>query len=407
MNAARVPTWRLTVFAAVLLAGACTEGEPETVTPTTAEIVRVERVPGFDTEVIHLGVLVDLSGPDATEHRALLSGAEVAWAEVNSAGGVGGQFPVELVVRDHGGDPDRALEQYRNLREDVVAFALVDGPDVVDAVLLDLAEDGLRAVPGRRLGRWWGREALLTVGTSEEIGVLAVLEYLGTGETWCGVVDTSRAGRAVAEALPMAASLLGLEVPVMFELGGERTIAEVLPLVADAGCRVWLATRVRAAGVFVDGVSEGAVVAVGGRLGGQLDLSETAARVVIAIDAPAWDFTVPSGMVDLSEALEAQAPDVVADVLVREGYTAQLGLMALLEDAVDRGDLSRASVRSGSILYSTADFGGLATGGDPTADAPATMRLFEYDPATGDALGWRFVGAMTPSQAEELLAAIG
>lgn len=407
MNAARVPTWWLAIFAVVLLAAACTEGEPETVTPTTAEVVRVERVPGFDTEVIRLGVLVDLSGPDATEHRALLSGAEVAWAQVNSTGGLGGQFPVELVVRDHGGDPVRALEQYRDLREDVVAFALVDGPDAVDAVLLDLAEDGLRAVPGRRLGRWWGREALLTVGTSEEVGVLAVLEYLGAGATWCGVVDTSRAGRAVADALPLAASLLGLEVPVMFELAGERTIGEVLPLVADAGCRVWLATRPQAADVFIHGVSEGVIVAVGGRLGGQLDFSDTVARVVIATDAPAWDFTVPSGMVDLAEALEAQAPDVIADVVVREGYTAQLGLMVLLEDAVDRGDLSRASVRSGSILYSTADLGGLATGGDPTAVAPATMRLFEYDPATGDALGWRFVGATTPSRADELLAAIG
>ncbi|OXS34542.1 ABC transporter substrate-binding protein [Streptomyces sp. XY006] len=73
---------------------------------------------------VRLGALAPLSRPGWAEAgRHLLAGLELAVADVNAAGGIGGR-PLELLVRDTAADPRRATEAVAELaRAGVVALA--------------------------------------------------------------------------------------------------------------------------------------------------------------------------------------------------------------------------------------------------------------------------------------------
>ncbi|CAL9341821.1 ABC transporter substrate-binding protein [Streptomyces sp. enrichment culture] len=73
---------------------------------------------------VRLGALAPLSRPGWDEAgRHLLAGLELAVADVNAAGGIGGR-PLELLVRDTAADPRRATEAVAELaRAGVVALA--------------------------------------------------------------------------------------------------------------------------------------------------------------------------------------------------------------------------------------------------------------------------------------------
>ncbi|MDH6546942.1 ABC-type branched-subunit amino acid transport system substrate-binding protein [Streptomyces sp. SAI-041] len=66
---------------------------------------------------VRIGVLVPLTRPGWVEAgRHLLAGLELAAAEVNDAGGIGGR-PLELLVRDTAADPQRATAAVEELAE--------------------------------------------------------------------------------------------------------------------------------------------------------------------------------------------------------------------------------------------------------------------------------------------------
>jgi ABC-type branched-subunit amino acid transport system substrate-binding protein len=77
-----------------------------------------------DESAIQIGVLVPLTRPGWVEAgRHLLAGLELAAHEVNDAGGVAGR-PLELVIRDTAGDPQRAAAAVDELsRRGVAALA--------------------------------------------------------------------------------------------------------------------------------------------------------------------------------------------------------------------------------------------------------------------------------------------
>jgi ABC-type branched-subunit amino acid transport system substrate-binding protein len=389
--------------AAMALLAACTD--PLVVAPveTASSPVRVERAPGFDAEVIRLGVLADLSGPSASEHARRIAGIEVLWSDVNAAGGLGGRFPVELIVRDHGGDVARAAEAYRELRENVVAFALVAGDDAIAAILPMAAEDAVQVVPGDRSLQRWGRSRVLASGTSNEVSMLGALQHLGEGPVWCGLVDSSRDGVRAAEALPIAAELSGLAAPIMLTVNVDHPVAEAVAVAVDQGCRVWIGAESDVADEALAALAAEMTVAMNGRLASLVDVPDGLSALV-ATDAPEWSESSP-GMAELIAAIARRAPDVVADNLLREGYVSQLMLHEALETAIDLGDLRRAALDEVLGVWVPSDQGGLVASAHPFVDPPPTsVRIFEVNAEEGDALGWRFVVALNPGGIDELAA---
>ena len=108
---------------------------------------------------IRIGMSLPLSGPNASFGEGLRHGAELAVARANAAGGIA-KRPLELVVLDDGGQPQRAAANATELMtRDIVALTGVHGADAVAAVDARLSARSAAATPAL-VGPVTGEESL-------------------------------------------------------------------------------------------------------------------------------------------------------------------------------------------------------------------------------------------------------
>jgi len=97
---------------------------------------------GSSAAPLVVGMTLPLSGPEAPFGAALRDGAQMAVARANAAGGVAGR-PIELALRDDGGDPRRAAANaVQLLQAGAVVFSGVLGAASTRAVAEVLAPAG-------------------------------------------------------------------------------------------------------------------------------------------------------------------------------------------------------------------------------------------------------------------------
>jgi len=130
---------RLPVFAALatvaLLAG-CT-----TATPTPQPSMTASAAPKPGDGVLRVGTLFPTSGAAAYLGPALAAGAALAVADLNAAGGVGGE-PVELVARDSGDAATSTLEaSFADLVAQHVDVVIGPASSLLAARLIPLADE--------------------------------------------------------------------------------------------------------------------------------------------------------------------------------------------------------------------------------------------------------------------------
>ena len=129
-----------------------------------------------DNGCLHLGALVDLSGPFAAFGDAALAGAEAFWQHVNEQGGVSHTrhdgiepaFDVELGrwVADNRYDVETHLEQYAELAPDVLALALSMGTPMTREAQPHYARDDMASVPMSWWSGWQFDELVAETGAS-------------------------------------------------------------------------------------------------------------------------------------------------------------------------------------------------------------------------------------------------
>src|SRR5476649_1697097 len=78
------------------------------------------------TEPIKIGYLPALTGPSSSTGIGINRGTELAVAEINAAGGIGGR-QIELVVRDTQSDPTKAVNAVAELTQRQ-KVAIIFGP---------------------------------------------------------------------------------------------------------------------------------------------------------------------------------------------------------------------------------------------------------------------------------------
>jgi ABC-type branched-subunit amino acid transport system substrate-binding protein len=120
-------------LAAVLLATGCST--KSTSTSTAPSGGKLATGPGVTDTTIKLGVLTDRTGPYAGLGKAVEQGRTLYWDAKNAKGGVCGR-KVELVLKDHGYNPQNAVTAYAAIKDDVLAMhELLGSPEI--AALLD------------------------------------------------------------------------------------------------------------------------------------------------------------------------------------------------------------------------------------------------------------------------------
>src|SRR6266545_3563194 len=101
--------------------------------------------PGVTAKTIKLGVLTDLSGVFAPLAKPLTQANQMYWKQKNAAGGVCGR-QVQLVIKDHGYDPQKAVVQYRDMSPKVAAMQQLLGSPITAALLPTLKSDRMFSV---------------------------------------------------------------------------------------------------------------------------------------------------------------------------------------------------------------------------------------------------------------------
>lgn len=388
---------RSTLVAVVLLLAGCAPSTAPDVVVETTVAPRAARTVGFDGAMLRLGVLVDLSSPDAELDRYRMAGIETFWAEVNAQGGYDGRIAVELVVRDHGGDPEVAVDLIDSLSEEVAAIVYVS-ESVVGAVRPAALGTELLIATGSSTVEWESDLALLAVGVPADLVPLALVDA-DPDRGWCVVTDGGPMGVRVRRSLAVAEqvtgrSLVGLQAED-FEVVADGVVG------ADCGSVYVEGSAGLAAALVKDLPRE---VELAGRSSVLFGPAATRREVLLIDDGPEWESEVSEGMGRLRDALQRHTPDVGSDPRVREGYVSSMWLDALLAEGFATGDVSRSRLLDLATTVGPLEFGGLTPTLDVTTEPPMVARQIRLYELTG--AEWIYRGAHRDESLDAVAAAV-
>jgi ABC-type branched-subunit amino acid transport system substrate-binding protein len=361
-------------------------------------------VPGFDGTTIRLGVITPTSGPVAQIGNPLTAGNKAYFDYINAEeGGIAGKYKVELDIRDSGYDPTKAVQEYASVKDQTVMLAQLLGTPIVNAVLEQLIEDDVMAAPAS-LDSFWVREPnLLPVGGPYQIQAINALNWYvtegeGEGKQVCSLIQDDPYGEAGQAGLDFAAEELDIELaePVRFpappaspgdfssqidQLKGEG--CEMVFLVATPSSTAPALTKAAQSQFAPQWIGQSPTWI--GALGQSALAPYLQANFLVASEGTEYGDTSVPGMADLIRIRETYAASQAPDVYFNFGYVQAKAVTALLEKAVEMGDLSREGLLAASEELGTVSFDGLT--GDyeygPADDRvpPVRSTIFKVDAA--------------------------
>ncbi len=125
-------------------------------TTTTEGMAMLNYDVGFDpdTGTIKVGALAALTGPIPGIGASLLNGHRVYWEKVNAAGGVAGMYPVEVVIRDNGYNPETNVVVYNEIKDEVLGFSSAIGTPTTASIYEAAAGENILVAAGSLASQW-------------------------------------------------------------------------------------------------------------------------------------------------------------------------------------------------------------------------------------------------------------
>ncbi len=356
---------------------------------------------GFDGKTIKLGVLTPLTGTVAVIGQPLTAGNEAYFGAVNAKGGIAGKYKVELVQEDTQYKTDVSVQKYNKIKGDVVAFTQVLGTAPTLAVLPQLESDKMLAAPASLDALWVREPNLLPVGAPYQVQAINAMDYYlsdGGGsksDKICTMIQDDVYGEAGQQGIDFAAEKYGFTVAntQKFKVGTENYAGQVGAL-AGAGCQVvfLVATPSDAAKVWGTAAQArfapqwfGQSPSYTGALAKSAVAPYLQQSVLIVAEGTEWgDESVP-GMADMVDAAEKYAPDQEPDYYFAFGYNQGHAMTAVLEKAVELGDLSHEGVLKAAAELDKVGFDGLMGdyqyGPADKRNPPRSTTIFGVDPS--------------------------
>jgi ABC-type branched-subunit amino acid transport system substrate-binding protein len=137
----------------------------------------VKTGPGVSATTIKLGSLVDLTAVFAPLSKSVVQGTQLFWKQQNGRGGVCGRH-VEVVVKDHGYDPQKAVSAYREISGDVLGMQTVLGSPVVSALRPAIAQDNMYVGVAGWPASVLSDQHMQLFGTTYDVEAIAGLDFL-------------------------------------------------------------------------------------------------------------------------------------------------------------------------------------------------------------------------------------
>ncbi|CAM5341787.1 ABC transporter substrate-binding protein [Streptomyces fumanus] len=355
--------------AAVLLAGtACSSKADGDDADGGADGVKAG--PGVSAGTIKLGALTDLTGPYATLGKSIVQ-AQQMWAdEVNAQGGICDR-KVQIVVKDHGYDVQKAVTAYADISSDVVALPQVIGSPVVSALLDDIQRDTMLTFPQAWAASLLGKDAVQVLGTTYDLDMIAAVDFLtrtkkvAEGDTIGHVYFEGDYGANALEGSQWAAKKAGLKVAGQKIKATDTDLSAQVSALRKAGVKAVLISAGPAQTASLAGVaaSRGLTVPIVSSAPGyapQLMKTPAAkaleAMVHVVSAAPAVSSDLP-GVKKMVASYGKKYPGSPVDSGVLSGYNAAQLLGADLKKACESGSLTREAVVKAHRSQTNADTG--------------------------------------------------
>src|SRR3954452_22380361 len=137
----------------------------------------VKTGPGVTGTTIKLGSLVDLTAVFAPLSKSVVQGTQLFWKQQNDRGGVCGRR-VEVVVKDTGYDPQKAVSAYREISGTVLGMQTVLGSPVVSALRPAIGQDNMYVGVAGWPASVLNDPHMQLFGTTYDIEAIAGLDFL-------------------------------------------------------------------------------------------------------------------------------------------------------------------------------------------------------------------------------------
>ncbi|GAB2820766.1 ABC transporter substrate-binding protein [Actinocorallia aurea] len=360
----------LAVLAVTATGTACSGKSTEDGGGTGADGVKTG--PGVTADKITLGALTDLTGVYATLGKSITQAQQLYFDELNAAGGVCGR-DVEVLVRDHGYDVQKAVGAYTEIQPKVAGLPQVIGSPIMAAIAGNVATDKLLTVPAAWPSALLKAPYVQVVGSTYEIEMINGIEFLLKEK---GIKSGDKIGHVYFEGEYGESALAGSKYAA--EKAGLKIVEQrIKPTDTDMTSQV---SALKAEGVKAILISAGprqsaslaGVAAAGGFMvpilsnnpGFSPQLLATAAKPALEANFHLITAAYPNdskepGMTALVAAYEKKHPGEALDGGVTFGYVSAMVFGEALKKACDNKDLTREGIYKAHQSQSAFDTKGL------------------------------------------------
>jgi ABC-type branched-subunit amino acid transport system substrate-binding protein len=344
-------------------------------------------VPGFDGKTIKLGVITPLSGLASVIGKPLTLGNKVYWDALNAKGGVAGKYKVQLDQQDSQYMVANALQNYDQIKGDVVGFQQILGTQIVKAIVPRLKADQFTAGPATLDSLWVKVPQLFPIGAPYQVEAVNGFSYYikqggGKGKKICAIAQDDEYGQAGLDGLNFAAKQLKFSVAKTVRFATTSDVSAQVGELADAKCdAVFLASLPNDTNSIVTKMIGRSftpqVLALAPTWLGGFENSPDQGPFYtqhfwLLSEGPNWGDTSVPGMKKLLADQAAQAPNQKPDQYFAFGYAQAWAEDQILEVAAKNGDLSKTGIQKAMKQVGTLKFQNLI--GDYSYGSSASTR---------------------------------
>jgi ABC-type branched-subunit amino acid transport system substrate-binding protein len=368
------PTRIVAILTAALLAlsvAACGKGGGEAAQSDGS----LKSGPGVTKSTIRLGVLTDTSGVFAGLGGPLVDGNRLFWKNQNSKGGVCNR-QVELVVRDHGYDPQKGVSLYREIEPDVLALQQLLGSPVAAALLPSIQKDELLTALAAWPSQLTANPNIMVSGATYDIEAINAIDYLvdrgklARGDKLGHIYFEGEYGENALQGSKYAAQRQGIGLVEQKIKATDTDLSAQVAALKRAGVKAMLISAgpkqtaslagvAAASGLDVPIVSNApgfdpALLATPAAPALKKNLTMVSGTAPFAADAP--------GAAEVSSAYSAAFPKGTPKYSVDVGYSQAKLMYEVLQRACAANDLTRPGLVKALRGMSGVDTGGLIAG---------------------------------------------
>lgn len=337
---------------------------------------------GVDLEAgtITVGLLSDLTGVFSALVNPVVTGYQAQVEQINANGGING-LEIVLEVRDTAYTVDTHVQLYSEIRDDVVAIGHSTGSPHSVAILPQLEEDSMLAVPLTWYSGWSDpalNQNLIPHGIPYCLESMNVLGYVADNMPDASTIAiASQAGdfgEDSAVGAKLAAETLGFEIVYdgqgEINPGDESSLGAVANQIVSSGADiVWVTTSPGAfAGIYGQALAGGFTPMVwsGGfvawqfpLIGPDSPLADAVQRdMIFSLPFAPWSSENPGTQAAI-ESIRAYAPDAPSYEYYLEGVGEAILMERILNAAYDSGDLTRGGVLAAAKSLESVSWDGL------------------------------------------------